>query len=188
MNIDKDTIVLGVIELNSTAAGFHALDEMLKTDPIIIIDARTICFGKYLIVFTGDVASVEYAFKKGLEIGEKFIVDSLFLPMIHPELIDAIGNIKQTNTWGAIAIIETSTVTSAIEAADIAAKNGEIEIIEIRLANGYGGKSYLKIIGSLDNVQSATEAGIKKLIAKDLLRSKVIIPQPEKEIQSYFLK
>lgn len=188
MKIDKDTVVLGVLEFSSIAVGFKALDEMIKIAPIKIIDARTICFGKYLIVFSGDVASVEYSFKKGAETGEKHLLDSLFLPMIHSEVIGAIGNIKDPEDWGTIGIIETKTVTSAIEAADISAKTGGVSIVEVRLANGYGGKSYVKMIGNLEDVQAAIDAGTSKLISKNLLFEKMIIPQPEKEIQSYFLK
>jgi len=188
MKIDKDTTVLGILEFSSIAVGFKALDEMVKTAPIKIIDARTICFGKYLIVFSGDVASVEYSFKKGVEIGKKQLLDSLFLPMIHPEIIGAIGNIQEPEDWGTIGILETKTVTSAVEAADIAAKTGGVQIVEIRLANGYGGKSYVKMMGNLDDVQAAAEAGTAKLISKKQLFEKIIIPQPEKEIKTYFLK
>ena len=188
MIIDKDTVVLGVIEFSSIAVGFNALDEMVKVAPIKIIDARTICFGKYLIVFSGDLASVEYSFKKGSEAGSDFIVDSLMLPMVHPELIEAIGNIKQTFDWGTIGIIETLTVTSSIEAADLAAKEGGVKIIEIRLANGFGGKSYVKMIGELENVQASMEAGLSKVKSKNLLFAETIIPRPQKEIKSFFIK
>ena len=188
MKIEKDTIVLGVFEFSSLATGFATLDEMVKIAPIKIIDARTISSGKYLIVFSGDLASVEYSFNKGYEIGKKKIVDKLLLPMMHPELIDAIGNIKQTEDWEAIGIIETLTVVSSIQAADIAAKESEVEVIEIRLANGFGGKSYVKIIGDLENVQAAMKTATEKIEAKKLLYDYTIIPRPEKEIKSFFLK
>jgi len=188
MKINKDTIVLGLIEFNSIAVGFHALDEMVKTAPIKIIDARTICLGKYLIVFSGDLASVEYSFKKGREIGNDNIVDSLLLSVIHPEVIGAIGNVKQTENWGAIGIIETLNVTSSIKAADIAAKEGDVNIIEIRLANGFGGKSYVKMIGDLENIQAAMNSAERELEKENLLFAKTIIPQPENEIKSYYFQ
>ena len=188
MKIEKDTVVLGVIEFSSIAIGFSTLDEMVKIAPIKIIDARTICLGKYLIVFSGDLASVEYSYQKAEEIGHEYIVDKLMLPYIHPELIEAIGNIKQTDKWGSIGIIETKTVTSSIEAADIAAKEGGVTIVEIRLANGFGGKSYVKMIGDLENTQAAMNAATAKLEDKNLLFAKTIIPQPEKEIKSFFMK
>jgi len=188
MMIDKDIVVLGVLEFSSIAVGFHALDEMVKTAPINIIDARTISQGKYFIIFSGDLASVEYSFTKGSEIGKGFIVESLVLPMVHPEVVGAIGNVKQTEERGTIGIIETLNVTSGIEAADIAAKEGGVTIVEVRLANGFGGKSYVKMIGDLENVQAAVNSAVQKLEQEKLLFAKTIIPQPQEEIIPFFLQ
>lgn len=188
MTIDKDTVVLGVIEFNSIAVGFNSLDAMIKVAPIQIIDARTISLGKYIIVFSGDLASVEYSFLKGYETGKDYIVDSLTLPTVHPEVIEAIGKVKQTEEWGTIGILETLSVTSCIEAADIAAKESEIKIVEIRLADDIGEKSFLKMIGSLESVQASMDAGSKKVKSKNLLFAQTIIPQPQKEIKAFFMK
>jgi len=179
--------VLGVLEYSSIAIGIKVLDEMVKIAPIQIIDARTICPGKYLIVFSGDVASVEYAFDKGIEIGKEQLVDRLFLPMIHPDVVHAIGNINKTYEWNAIGIIETLSVVSSIEAADLAAKKGDVSIIEVRLAIGFGGKSYVKMIGSLDAIEAAMQAGIVKAQEKNLLCMHTIIPQPHTEIKPFFM-
>ena len=187
MRIDKETTVLGVIEFSGPAIGFAALDEMVKIAPILVIDARTF-FGKYLIVFTGDVASVEYSFFKGLEIGEGSIVDRLLLPGVHPEVIDALGKIKDCEEWDSVSIIETQSVTSAIEAADIAAKTGGVSIVEIKLSDGFAGKSYMKMIGPVEAVQAASDAAVSAVKAKNQLVSTIIIPQPHKEIKAFFLK
>lgn len=180
-------IVLGALEFSSIAIGIKALDEMVKIAPIQIIDARTICPGKYLIVFSGDVASVEYSFKKGFETGKEYIVDSLFLPMIHQGVIAAMGKIIKTDEWDTIGIIETLSVVSSIEAADTAAKEGGVKIIEIRLAIGFGGKSYIKMMGSLNAVEAAMKAGTAAAKTKELLCKETIIPQPHIEIKPFFM-
>jgi microcompartment protein CcmL/EutN len=187
MTLTGDTSVLGVIEFDGIAVGFGALDEMVKTASIRVIEARTF-FGKYIIVFSGDVASAEYAFNKGIEIGEGHVVDSLLLPGVHPEVIEAIGKIENPEELGTIAIIETQSFTSAIEAADIAAKIGGVDIIEIKLSDGFAGKSYMKMIGSIEAVQVASEAAIAMIKAKDKWFANIIIPQPHHEIKSFFLK
>jgi microcompartment protein CcmL/EutN len=176
-------MVLGVLEYSSIAIGIKALDEMVKIAPVRIIEARTICPGKYLIVFSGDVASAEYSFNKGCETGKNFIVDSLFLPMVHPDVLPAIGKVVATEEWNAIGIIETLSVVSSIEAGDIAAKTGN----EIRLAIGFGGKSYVKMQGTLGALEVALEAGTAKARSKDLLCMSTLIPQPHQEIKPYFL-
>lgn len=183
-----DIIALGALEFSSIAIGILALDEMVKVAPVKIIEARTMCPGKYLIVFNGDVASVEYSFNKGYETGKQFIVDSLFLPMIHPDALLAIGKIISTPDWDAIGIIETNTVISSIEAADRAAKTGGVKIIEVRLAIGFGGKSYVKMLGSLDAVQAAMDAGTAKAKSKGLLCMSTLIPQPHNETKPYFMQ
>ena len=51
--------VLGVLEFNSIAAGVEAMDYMVKAAPVKIVDATTICPGKFLILITGEVAAVD---------------------------------------------------------------------------------------------------------------------------------
>jgi microcompartment protein CcmL/EutN len=182
-----ELMVLGVLEFSSIAIGIKALDEMVKIAPVNIIEARTLCPGKYLVVFSGDVASVEYSFNKGYETGKNFIVDSLFLPMVHPDVVPAIGNIVATDYWNSIGIIETLSVVSSIEAADLAAKTANVKIVEIRLAIGFGGKSYVKMLGTLDAMEAALEAGTVKARSKELLCMATLIPQPHPEIKPYFL-
>jgi microcompartment protein CcmL/EutN len=183
-----DIIALGALEFSSIAIGILALDEMIKIAPITIVEARTMCPGKYLVVFSGDVAAVEYSFHKGFETGRELIVDSLLLPMIHPDVMMALGKIVITDEWDAIGIIETLSVVSAIEAADKAAKVGRVKIIEVRLAIGFGGKSYVKLLGSLDAVQAAMEAGTAKARSKGLLCMSTLIPQPHNETKPYFMQ
>jgi microcompartment protein CcmL/EutN len=179
---------LGALEFSSIAIGILALDEMVKIAPVRIVEARTICPGKYLVVFSGDVASVEYSFKKGYDTGAEFIIDSLFLPMIHPDVLLAIGKIIPTDAWDAIGIIETLSVVSGIEAADRAAKVGGVKILEIRLAIGFGGKSYVKLLGSLDAVQAAMEAGTAIARSKGQLCMSTLIPQPHAETKPHFMQ
>lgn len=182
-----DLTVLGVIEYSSMALGMKALDEMVKIAPIKILEAKTMCPGKYLVVFTGDVASVEFAFQKGFDTGKDTVVDSLYLPMVHPHVIPAIGNIVKKDIWSSIGILETNSVVSGIEAADLAAKTGGVTIIEVRLAIGFGGKSYVKMMGSLDAVEIAMETGVAAAKAKNMLCMDTIIAQPHKEIKPYFM-
>ncbi|HBF88556.1 MAG TPA: propanediol utilization protein [Bacteroidales bacterium] len=181
-------IVLGVLEFSSIAIGIKVLDEMVKTAPINIIEAKTMCPGKYLIVFSGDVASVEYSYNKGHEVGKNYLVDSLYLPLIHQDVVPAIGNIVESKEWNTIGIIETLSVVSAIEAADIAAKVGGVKIIEVRLAIGFGGKSYVKMMGSLDDVQAANSEAVERAKEKNQFLLDVVIPQPHNEIKPFFMK
>jgi microcompartment protein CcmL/EutN len=182
-----NTEVLGVLEFDSIAIGIKSLDEMVKKAPIKVIEARTICPGKYIIIITGDVASVESSMNAGKDTGKDKLVDELFLPMIHEDVVPAIGKIIKTDVWDAVGIIETLSVASSIEAGDILAKAGNVKIVEIRLAIGFGGKSYVKIIGSLDMVEAAMETAVEKVRRKGFLCMDTIIPKPHDELKSFFM-
>lgn len=178
---------LAALELNSIAVGFQVLDGMVKAGPIQIVDAKTICPGKFVILVTGEVAAVDSALSKGKEIGEGCIVDELFIPNLHPQIKPAIIGTIECEIWDAIAMVESFSVTASISAADTAAKTADILINEIRLAAGMGGKSYLKMIGDIYEVEAAVHAAVEVIKKKGLLCKEVIIPNPHPDIQSYFV-
>jgi microcompartment protein CcmL/EutN len=180
--------VLGVLEINSIASGMKSLDEMVKKAPISIIEARTICPGKFLIIISGDVASVESSMLIGKEMAKDNLLDELFLPMIHEDVVNAIGKTVKIDEWDAIGMIETLSVASSIEAADVAAKAGGVRIIEVRLAIGFGGKSYIKIMGSHELVEIAMEEAVEKVRRKGFLCMDTIIPRPHPEMKSVFMQ
>jgi len=53
---------IGLLEFNSIAAGIEATDALLKQAAVRIMVAKTVCPGKYIILFSGDEASVEESF------------------------------------------------------------------------------------------------------------------------------
>ena len=86
-----------------------------------------------------------------------------------------------------MAVVESFSVVASIEAADIAAKTANVLINEIRLAVGMGGKSYIKMIGNIHEVEAAVKAAVKVIGDKGLLCKEVIIPNPHPEIKPYFI-
>lgn len=179
--------VLGVLEFNSIATGIKSLDAMAKAATIRIIDAKPVCPGKYIIIIAGAVADVDAALTAGKKAGEARIVDELFLTQLHPQIIPAIVGSGSCSTWDAIAVLEALSVTASIEAGDIACKRARIIIPEIRLAVGLGGKSYVKMVGEISEIEAGMEAALESIHKKGLLCSSVIIPNPDPSIREFFL-
>jgi microcompartment protein CcmL/EutN len=181
-----DIPVLGVLEFSSIAVGIKAMDEMVKAAPIQILFAKTVCPGKFVIVFSGDVASVDASLTRGKAAGEGYLIDELFIPNLHEQVIPAINKIVYCRVWDAVGIIESFSVVASIESGDIAAKTADISITEIRLATGLGGKSYVKIIGNIHEVEAAMAAGVQYIKQKGLLCKDVVIAQPHPDIRAFF--
>ncbi len=173
----KDSI--GLIELNSIAAGVQVVDAMLKAANVELVLARTICSGKYLIIVTGDVAAVTASVESGENLVEGAIIDTCVIPRVHDDILPAISGVSKVLDIKSLGIIESFSVGSLLEAADIAAKAASVDIVEIRLAMALGGKAFVTLTGDISAVRSAVDAGADLVAKKGLLVNKVVIPKPE---------
>ena len=45
---------IGMIEFKTTSTGVTAADAMVKTSEVEIVEAQTVCPGKYIAIITGD--------------------------------------------------------------------------------------------------------------------------------------
>ena len=176
---------IGIIEFTSIAVGIYATDVMAKKAPVEIVDSKSICPGKYLILITGPVADVDEALRAGIEAGAETVTDHFFIPNVHPQVIPAILAATPFEKMKAIGVIETFSAPSTIIAADAAAKAAEIDLIEIRLGNGLGGKSYLTLTGELHDVEVAVDAGVGAIEGIGALVRKVVIPRPRIDLAKF---
>ena len=93
----------------------------------------------------------------------------------------------ECKVWDALGVIESFSATAGIEAADIAAKRADIQLLEIKTASGIGGKSYVKLMGAVEAVEAAMQAGVQQIKEKGLLCSEVIIAQPHPDIKEFII-
>lgn len=178
--IERPALVL--LELRSIARGVRVCDEVLKKAEVQLLDARSLCPGKYMVLFAGPVGPVEESFKQGVEMGADLMVDELFLPNADLQIIPAMEACAVTPPVDALAVFETFTVASVILAADAAVKATSTFIIEMRLANGLGGKSYFTLTGALADVQSAMDAAKRAIEHLGALVAVEIIPRPHADL------
>ncbi|MBQ3150577.1 MAG: BMC domain-containing protein [Clostridia bacterium] len=173
---------IGFLELNSIAKGIEAADCILKAAEVELLFAKPVCPGKYNILFTGEVAAVTASLEAGEAIAEHFVVDKVVIPRVHPQVISAINLTSQVADVGAVGVMEFYSITSAVYAADAAVKAAEVDLIEVRLGTGIGGKSFVVLTGDVSAVNEAVKAGVAVSETEGLVVSSVVIPNPRKEI------
>lgn len=151
---------IALLEFDSISAGIVAGDAMVKASPIGAIYVGTVHPGNYLVLVSGDTASVEIALKTGTDVGGSRLTDSVFLPDIHPDVSTAIvgGADAAALRDEALGIVETSTVAAVIDAADAGVKAADVVVSSVRLADGLGGKGYVLFSGVLAEIEAAVEA------------------------------
>ena len=166
---------IGFLELNSIAKGVQAADAQL-------VFAKAVCPGKYIVLFTGEVAAVTSALEAGEAIAGVTAVDSVVIPSVDRQVIKAINLSTVPEQTGAVGVMEFFSVTEAIYAADSAVKAADVTLIDVRLATGIGGKSFVVLTGDVSAVESSVKAGTQAASDKGLVVSSVVIPNPRPEI------
>lgn len=172
-------IAIGMIELTSIAKGIEVADYMVKAAQVDVIKCSTICPGKYVIIVAGDTGNVQASMKEGEACSEHFLVDTLLISNIHPQVIPAIAMTNTVEKKGAIGVLEYYSVASAILAADEAVKAANITLIEVRIGYAIGGKGFVTMCGDVGDVRAAVEAAKN---STDLLVNAVVIPRPDPKI------
>ena len=146
-----------MIEFKTVASGITATDRMLKTADVSVVQAGPVCPGKYLATIAGEISAVKSAIEAAERMNSAMLIDKFLLGNPHESVRAAICGAAEIENKGAIGIIETFTAASAVVAADTAAKTALVELVEIRLAKGMCGKSYVILTGSVSSVTAAVD-------------------------------
>lgn len=169
---------IGLLEFSSIARGIEATDAVLKEATVRVLFGRPVSPGKYVVLITGSVEDVRSSLARGAASGRENLVDRLFLPGVHDGVLAALERPLVVPELDAVGILETFTVASTLGAADAAAKQAAVRLMEIRLARGIGGKSYVTLTGEVSDVEAAVDAGAAVAREQDLLLARVVIPRP----------
>lgn len=173
---------IGLVEYKTTATGITAADKMVKSAEVEILEAKTVCPGKYIVLLCGKLSAVNAAIESGkADFGDK-VIDSFVLGNPHESIFKAISGVSEYESLESLGILETFSAASSIVAADIAAKTARVELLEIRLARGMCGKSYVIFTGELAAVEAAVSNASEKISEEGMLLDKSIIPNPDNKI------
>jgi microcompartment protein CcmL/EutN len=177
----SDVTAIGLLELTSIARGIVATDAMAKRATVRVVHSQTVCPGKYIVLIGGDEESVALSMATGVHYAGAYLVDSLVIPNIHPQVLPAMAAVQPLPGLMAVGIIETFSVVGTVLAADAACKAADVTLIEIRLGTGLGGKAYVTLTGEQDSVEAALAAGVAAVQSGLLLRSE-LIPAPHADL------
>ena len=174
---------VAVLELSSVARGIEVADAILWEANIEVLFSEPVQPGKYVILFTGGVQDLTSAMELGAAKAGGDLVDRLLLPQVHEQV--ELGLRRRGNINGqidALGVVETTTVAAAVEAADAALKQATVDLLELRIANGLGGKSYFTMTGEVSDVRAAVMRGASIASERGMLAREVVIPRPHVDL------
>jgi microcompartment protein CcmL/EutN len=170
---------IGLLELKNITRGILAADAMLKAANVEILMAQAMCPGKYVVMVAGDVGAVQSAVKTGTAVsGSENVVDEFVLSNLHDSVFPALTGCTDIKEVRSLGVIESYSVASAIIAADTAVKASKVELIEVRLARGMGGKAMITLTGDIGAVTAAVKAGSNAIKDSGFLVDQLVLPAP----------
>lgn len=173
---------IGMVEYKTVSAGVVAADRMVKTARVDIIDAQTVCPGKYITVIAGELSAVDAAVEAARSYGGEHLISSFVLGNPHETIFPAIYGTAAVANISALGILETYDAASIIVAADIAAKTAIVELIELRIARGMCGKSYLMLTGEIAAVEAAIAKARSAVGTEGMYLDSAVIAHPDENI------
>jgi len=173
---------LGALELDSIAIGVLAADELVKEAPVTLVAATPSTPGRFLIVFSGPVAEIGYALRKGRSSAKGHLVDELELHVVDDQVIPALRGARPPERPDALGVLETRSAVSAILVADAAAKTARVHLVQVVVSRGLHGKGFVTLAGAVGDVIEASQAAEAATRERGGLFAKSILASPDPEL------
>ena len=119
---------------------------------------------------------------EGLTSREQKALERSWAKVFAEDIFPAIYGASDPGQVNALGIVETYSAASIIVAADIAAKTADVKLLEIRIAKGMCGKSYVMMTGEVAAVTASVEKAAASLSEDGMLLDKAVIPNPDKDL------
>lgn len=178
---------IGLVEVKNVSKGIVVTDEMLKSAGIVLISSGSVCPGKFVTIVGGELSAIHAAVDRAELIAEDALIDKFVIGNLGDNVFEAICGTADVKEKKAFGIVETFTAASAIQAADAAVKAGDIELIEVRVARGLGGKCFVSMTGDVADVKAGVEAGARIATEQGVLINTEVIANPHPELwEAYF--
>jgi len=176
---------LALIELDSIAAGYRCIDLMVKKAPITIIEANLIEPGRFLILFSGDLACVEESYEEAIFYNPDPVGKTL-IPTVHDQLMAGLQGMTKISKeeYDTLGVLETSSISDALLCCDRVLKEAYVDLVGIRVHGGLGGRGYFVVSGAQHDVEAALETAEQQAE----LHRKECIARPHAEMVEWLFR
>jgi microcompartment protein CcmL/EutN len=152
---------LAMLQIADVPCGLRALDALVKEAPVEVFAAGTVQCGHYLIAFGGQLEAVLRSYGRATETAGTAIIDRVLLPDAEPRIVpafrDAVVRAPSHAGGDALGIVQSTACPVLLAAVDRALKGAKVELVELRVAEGLGGKALATLWGELHDVEAAIE-------------------------------
>ena len=178
---------IGLVEFKTVPVAVLAVDAMLKAATVELAFAAPVCPGKYVAIVAGDVSAVKTSVDAAVAEGGAYCLSSQVLTNIHPDVLPALSGVAGDTPIRALGLLESMSAITAVRAADVAAKAANVKLLDVRLARGLGGKSFITVTGEISSVKTAIQACEQQLAEQGDIVSTAVVSQPHPQLRDAIL-
>lgn len=150
---------LAMLDIGDVPFGLLALDALAKEAEVEVISRGTVQSGRYFILFGGQVEPVQRAFDKAAAASGPSLVDAVLLPYAEARITPAIrdGKTRWPAPGDTLGVLQNGTPPTLLRAVDAALKGALVDLVQLRIGDGLGGKGIALLWGETPDVEAAVE-------------------------------
>jgi microcompartment protein CcmL/EutN len=148
-----------MMQIVDVPRGLRALDALAKEAPVEIFATGTVQCGHYLIAFGGSVEATVRSFERAAAAARGAVLDSVLLADAEPRIVPSFRDqiVRSTALGDTLGVVQSTSCPTLLGALDAALKGAHVELVELRLADGLGGKALATLWGDVHDVQAAID-------------------------------
>ena len=183
---------LAMLQIADVPRGLRALDALAKEAPVTVLRAGTVQCGHWLVAFGGEVEATERSFDRARAAARGAVIDQVLLPDAEPRIAPAFRDavVRWPAPGDTLGVVQSTSCPTLLAAVDGALKGARVELVELRIAEGLGGKALATLWGEVHDVEAAIEIACEK-IARQVERGRVgpdaatttVIPNADDEVR-----
>jgi bacterial microcompartment shell protein len=150
---------LALVLVGEVPAGLRALDALTKEAEVTVLRTGTIQCGRYLILFAGEVGPVERSHRRALDVAGAHVLDEVLLPHAEERIAPAIQDaaIRWPAPGDTLGVLQAETPPVLLAAVDAALKGARVDLVELRVGDGLGGRAIASLWGETHDVEAALD-------------------------------
>ena len=173
---------LGMVEYKTVSTGVLAADLVLKTADVKIIEAQTVCPGKYIVIFEGDISAVRASVDAAASRYPEQLIDSFLLGNPHEGIFPAIYGTADIKNRNALGVLETFDAAAIFVAAEGGPGAGGGGVGGVRGGGGRCGKSCVVLTGEVAAVSAAIKKAEAAVSERGMYLDSSVIASPDKQL------
>ncbi|MFT4628056.1 MAG: microcompartment protein CcmL/EutN [Myxococcota bacterium] len=165
-----------MLDIRDIPRGLLALDLLVKEAEVQLLSAGTVQDGRYLILFGGAVEPTQYAFRRACEAAGAALTDSVLLPWAEDRIVPGILDATHlpAASGDTLGVMQLGSSPTMLRAVDAALKGAHVELLQLRLADGLGGRALATVCGETTDVEAALEVALDAIPARPDWSSAII--------------